>query len=89
MKRVHVFVSGRVQGVFFRSNTFKRAKELGLSGWVRNTSDDKVEAVFEGDKNKINKILDFLRSNPGSSKVDHIDIREEKPENLKDFKVLY
>ena len=48
-KRFHVFISGRVQGVFFRANTWKQARSLGLTGWVRNLPDGRVESVFEGE----------------------------------------
>lgn len=55
--RAHIFVSGRVQGIFFRSSTQKKARELGLTGWVRNLQDGRVEAVFEGEKDKIEKMI--------------------------------
>ncbi len=55
--RVHIFVSGKVQGVFFRSSTRDKAKHLGLTGWVRNLEDGRVEAVLEGDKEHIEKMV--------------------------------
>jgi len=58
-RRVHVLISGKVQGVFFRYHTYELAKKLGITGWVRNTSDGKVEAVFEGDGIKLRKFWNF------------------------------
>jgi len=62
--RAHVLVSGKVQGVFFRSSTKDKAEELGLSGWVRNLADGRVEAVFEGDKEDIDKMAEWCKKGP-------------------------
>jgi len=56
--RAHILVSGIVQGVFFRANTAEKARELSLLGWVKNLPDGRVEAVFEGEKEKIEEIID-------------------------------
>lgn len=57
--RAHVFFEGLVQGVFFRANTVRCAESLGLTGWVRNTGDGRVEAVFEGDKEAVEKAVEW------------------------------
>jgi len=57
--RAHVLVSGKVQGVFFRQNTRRKAKARGVTGWVRNTIDGNVEAVFEGEEQAVNELVDF------------------------------
>lgn len=75
--RVHIFVSGRVQGVFFRHNTKKKALELGLTGWVKNLPDGRVEAVFEGERDKIDKILEWAKKGPFLAKVEKLDVKEE------------
>jgi acylphosphatase len=62
--RVRVFVSGRVQGVFFREETRWRAKEHNVAGWVRNLSDGRVEAVFEGEDGDVTKMIGFCRRGP-------------------------
>ncbi len=72
--RVHVLISGRVQRVFFRANTIKEARELNLTGWVRNTEDGKVEAVFEGSENKIKEILLWCRQGPKLAKVEKVEV---------------
>lgn len=62
--RAHIFVSGRVQGVLFRKNTKRQADKLGIFGWVKNLSDGRLEAVFEGDKPSIEKIINWARRGP-------------------------
>ena len=65
----HVFVSGRVQGVFFRVETQRHAKANKVFGWVRNTSDGRVEAMFEGEKTSVDNLVDFCRLGPPAAKV--------------------
>jgi acylphosphatase len=90
MKRVHVLISGVVQGVFFRSNTFKRAKKLGLKGFVRNTPDGRVEAVFEGDEKAVEEILKFCNRGPLGASVENVEVTEEKFKNeFSDFEIAY
>ncbi len=87
MKRYHVFVSGRVQGVFFRNTTRKKAQELGVNGWVKNLEDGRVEAVFEGSKEKIDAMIEFCERGPRLANVEKVEVSEEEPENLNTFKV--
>lgn len=77
MRRMHVFISGRVQGVAFRHYTVKTALSLNLGGWVRNLGDGRVEAVFEGDETAVNKMLAWCWKGPSSAHVTHVDIQEE------------
>ena len=77
--RAHVFVSGIVQGVFYRGNTQKTARSLGLTGWVRNLPDGRVEAVFEGPMDKVQKALAWCRIGSPSAYVDRVDVRFETP----------
>jgi acylphosphatase len=76
--RAHVFVSGRVQGVFFRQSTQLQAQSLGVKGWARNLSDGRGEAVFEGDKSAVQKLVDYCRRGPLAAKVENIKINHEK-----------
>ena len=71
-ERVHVSITGRVQGVFFRDSTREKAEELGLSGWVRNTSDG-VEAVFEGPPQKIREAVAWCEHGPPNASVDNLN----------------
>ena len=79
--RVHILISGRVQGVFFRDNTRKQAQKLGIFGWVRNLEDNRVEAVFEGKKEKLEKILEWAKKGPMFARVDNIDIQWQEYKN--------
>lgn len=77
MKRIHVIVSGRVQGVLFRAHTEKTAHSLNLTGWVRNLSDGRVEILCEGDDADIAAMLAWCRKGPPSANVTGTEIREE------------
>ena len=76
--RAHIFVSGKVQGVFFRSNTRGKALELGLKGWVRNLEDGRVEAVFEGEKENVGRMMEWVRRGPEYARVEDIEIIPEE-----------
>lgn len=67
--RLHVFVSGHVQGVFFRSNVSEFCNVMGLTGFVRNLVDGRVEVVAYGSKDKLDELLKFIKKNPGASNV--------------------
>jgi len=71
--RAHIVIRGRVQGVFYRSFTQGVARSLGLSGWVRNMHDGSVEAVFEGEKKKIEEGIRQLRQGPPYARVDDLE----------------
>ena len=85
--RRRVLVHGRVQGVFFRGATQRRARALGVAGWVRNRADGSVEAVFEGARDAVEAALAFCREGPPGARVERVDVREEAPEGLGGFDV--
>jgi acylphosphatase len=85
--RKRVVVSGRVQGVFFRDTTRRRAEAAGVAGWVRNTPDGTVEAVFEGDPEAVEQLVEFSRRGPSGAEVVSVDVTEEEPEGLTGFEV--
>ena len=88
MKRVHVYVSGRVQGVYFRSHTQNKALELGLTGWVRNLDDGRVEAVFEGDESAVKRMVEWCGVGEGFARVDDVEvIGEDYIGEFRDFEV--
>ncbi|MEK7789625.1 MAG: acylphosphatase, partial [Planctomycetota bacterium] len=72
--RAHVYVHGRVQGVFFRATTRDKAIALGVKGWVKNCLDGSVEAVFEGEKDIVEKIVNWCKKGPEGAFVNHIDV---------------
>ncbi|MGF1470849.1 MAG: acylphosphatase [Rubrobacteraceae bacterium] len=87
-ERAHVYVSGNVQGVFFRDSTRQKADELGLAGWVKNTSDGRVEAVFEGPSDKVREMVDWCENGPSQADVEDVDAEYgEAEEGLKGFEV--
>lgn len=75
--RAHVLISGRVQGVFFRYGTRDLAVELGVKGWVRNLPDGRVEAVFEGDREKVERMVEFCRTGPPGAIVEDVEVKWE------------
>lgn len=88
--RAHIFVSGKVQGVFLKYNTQYKARKLGICGWVWNLPDGRIEAVFEGEKTQIEKIIEWLRKGPIFTKVEKVEVKWEKPKNeFKDFRIIY
>ena len=72
--RAHIFVAGKVQGVFYRENSRKLAEKLGILGWVKNLGDGRVEAVFEGDKDKVEKMVNWARKGPIWAKIEALDV---------------
>ena len=75
--RAHAIISGRVQGVFFRMETKRAADGFGVFGWVKNRSDGTVEAVFEGDRDRVDAILDWCREGPPAAKVTDVMVNWE------------
>ena len=75
--RAHVFVTGRVQGVFFRSETKHNADRYNVKGWIRNLPDNRVEAVFEGEKDAVQTLIAFCKHGPSGAKVTNVDLTWE------------
>jgi acylphosphatase len=90
MPRVHVWIEGRVQGVFFRDSTAQMARKVGVAGWVRNLPDGRVEAVFQGEREPCEEALEWVRIGPPSARVSDVEARwEEEQESLTDFRVRF
>jgi len=87
MIRVHVYVSGRVQGVFYRSDCAGRARSLGLSGFVRNLPDGRVEAVFEGSRDRVDRMVAWCREGTPASRVQEVELLVESPTGRSGFSV--
>jgi acylphosphatase len=85
--RRRVWVSGRVQGVAFRAYTQRQARGAGVDGWVRNLSDGRVEAVFEGAPAAVEALVAWCRGGPRHARVDGVEVREEAPEGAAGFEV--
>jgi acylphosphatase len=80
-------VSGRVQGVFFRDTARRRAEAAEVSGWIRNRPDGAVEAVFEGDPERVEEMVEFCRHGPSRAEVAKVEVIDEEPEGLSGFDV--
>jgi acylphosphatase len=88
--RVHIFVTGRVQGVFFRDSTRRRAKKLGIKGWVKNLPSGQVEAIFEGDKDKVEEMVNWAKTGPILAKVEYVEaVWEEYKGEFDDFVIKF
>lgn len=89
-KRIHAFVSGRVQGVGFRATTRRTARKLGVKGWVRNLDDGRVETVAEGSEEAIGEFIDFLHEGSMMARVEDVKIEEkEATGEFSDFRIRY
>lgn len=90
MKRVIIKIYGRVQGVFFRDSARKRAKKLGLVGWVRNEPDKGVMIVAEGGEENLKRLIDWCYNGPMLARVDKVEVKwEEAKGEFKDFEIRY
>lgn len=83
--RAHVWVSGRVQGVFFRASTVDEATGSGVAGWVRNTPDGRVEAVFEGRESAVEAMVAWCRTGPPAARVSSVEVVWEEPKGEHGF----
>jgi len=81
MARAHIFISGNVQKVWFRETIRQRADRLGLKGWVKNLNDGRLEVIFEGEKNKVDEVINAARKGPILSEVTDVDVVWEKYKN--------
>ena len=89
-QRVHIFISGKVQGVFFRQALKVVAKKNNIFGWVRNLTDKRVEATLEGYNKSVNLVIEWAKIGPANSHVDNIEINNEEFKNeFSTFEVLY
>ena len=87
--RRRVVVHGHVQGVFFRDTTRRLARQRGVSGSVRNRPDGLVEAVFEGESDAVEALVEFSRSGPRGAVVERVEVSDEEPEGLEGFEIRH
>ena len=83
LKRVHIFIYGRVQGVFFRQSTFEMAQQYNLTGYVRNRMIGSVEAIFEGDEEMVVKMVEWCKTGPPHASVQGVEIVTSEPISTK------
>jgi len=88
--RVHAYISGRVQGVFFRNSVADLAERLGVVGWVRNLSDGRVETLLEGESINVERVVEFCKRGPPAAYVLNLDVEwEEWQGEFKNFRIIY
>jgi acylphosphatase len=85
--RRRVVVRGRVQGVFFRDSVRERARAHGVAGWVTNRADGSVEAALEGPLESVERVVRFMETGPARARVEAVEVTEEEPEGLSEFRV--
>lgn len=89
-QRVHLFIKGKVQGVFFRQAMKVAAKKNRVSGWVKNLKDGRVEAIIEGEDLGVSNMVEWCHAGPANARVEDVEIRNEKyKEEFAKFEVLY
>jgi acylphosphatase len=90
MKRsIRIYITGTVQGVFFRQFIKENAEKLNIRGFARNLEDGRVEVFAEGNDTEVEKIIEICRQGPKQSQIKKIEVKEEKFQDLKNFKVLH
>lgn len=87
--RAHVFVAGKVQGVYYRATTRDTATEHEVDGWVRNLPDGRVEAVFEGPQRAVESMVDWCHEGSPAARVTDVDVTYEDPEGIEGFEIRY
>jgi len=87
--RAHVYVSGKVQGVYFRATTRNTAREHGVDGWVRNLADGRVEAAFEGPEDDVESLIEFCHEGSKAARVDDVEVSYEEPQGEDGFRVRW
>ena len=88
--RAHIFISGRVQGVFFRAGTQTRAKKIEVYGFVRNLPDGRVEILAEGEKENVEKLINWLKRGSLFAKIDNVEVTwEEHKGEFGEFNIIY
>ena len=87
--RAHVFISGHVQGVYYRANTRDTAREMGVDGWVRNLDDGRVEAVFEGKPDAVESMVEWCHEGSPRADVSDVELEYHEPEGVNEFEIRY
>jgi len=87
--RAHVFVTGKVQGVYYRATTRDTADEHGVDGWVKNLDDGRVEAVFEGPESEVESMVEWCHTGSSRARVDDVAVEYENPAGVDGFEIRY
>jgi acylphosphatase len=85
--RAHVYVSGKVQGVFYRATTRDTARDEDVDGWVKNLADGRVEAVFEGPESAVESMVEWCHEGSPQARVEDVAVEYEPPEGVEGFEI--
>lgn len=85
--RAHVFVSGRVQGVYYRATTEEMARDVGVDGWVKNLDDGRVEAVFEGPEDAVEQMVEWFHAGSPNARVSDVEVDYSEPTGIGGFEI--
>ncbi|MEO9020654.1 MAG: acylphosphatase [Ginsengibacter sp.] len=88
MKTVHLLISGKVQGVFFRETSRRMAEKLNIKGWIKNTEDGKVEVLITGQEKKIEEFVKWCRKGPEKARVDDVNVSDQPTFDFEKFEVM-
>lgn len=88
MQSFHLIISGKVQGVFFRATAKKVAEKYNITGWIKNSPVNKVEAIISGDSNDVKKFIHWCNDGPSGAKVSQVEIVEEPITEFSGFKII-
>jgi len=88
-KAVRLYIQGTVQGIFFRQFIKENAERNDIRGFVRNLEDGRIEIFMEGDNKNIDKMIELCKKGPKHAKINHVEIREEKVQDFREFKILH
>ena len=88
-KSVRIYIEGTVQGIFFRAFVKENAERYNVKGFVRNLDDGRIEIFLEGDTNDVDKMLELCKKGPKHSEIRKVEIKDEKFQGLKTFKILH
>ena len=88
-KSVRLYIQGSVQGIFFRNFVKENAEKSDVRGFVRNLEDGRVEVFIEGDQDKVEKMIEICKKGPRHSQIRNVEVKEEKFQGLKEFKILH
>jgi acylphosphatase len=88
-KSIRLYIKGIVQGIFYRNFIKENAEKLNIKGFVRNLEDGRVEVFLEGDSDAVNKMTELCKQGPKTSKIENVEIKEERFQDFKEFKILH
>ena len=88
MPTIHLLINGKVQGVFYRATAKKIADKLNITGWIKNTKDDDVEATIAGDEDKLQEFINWCKQGPEKAKVENVTATQGKETSFKNFEIV-